>query len=87
LPSFQDAYNARFARPPANTHDAHRPLRPDHALDEIFRWKEQRKLTMNLTLHYRRKLYLLEETDASRRAAGDMVDVHEHEDGMASLPR
>jgi hypothetical protein len=85
LPSFQEDYNARFARPPANAHDAHRSLRPEHALDEIFRWKEQRKLTINLTLHYRRKLYLVDETDAARAAAGKMVDVHEHEDGSVTI--
>jgi hypothetical protein len=31
-------------------------------LDLIFTWREQRKVTSNLTLHYERKLYLLPNT-------------------------
>src|SRR5262249_28323753 len=81
LPEFAADYNSRFARPPANPHDAHRPLRAEHDLEEIFRWKERRKLTHNLTLHYRRSLYLIEESPTARRAAGKVVDVHEREDG------
>jgi hypothetical protein len=81
LSEFATDYDARFARPAANAHDAHRPLRPEDNLDDIFQWKEQRKLTTNLTLHYRRSLYLVKDTMAARSAAGKFVDVHEREDG------
>ncbi len=37
-------------------------VRPDEDLDSIFAWREQRKVTSNLTLHYERKLYLLPDT-------------------------
>ena len=79
------ATRRRFARPPANPHDAHRALRPDDDLEEIFRWKEQRKLTANLTIHYRRSLYLVEDTLVARAAAGKLVDVLEREDGTVIL--
>jgi transposase len=85
LPEFAADYDARFARLPANPHDAHRPLRPDDDLEEIFRWKEQRRLTTNLTIHYRRSLYLVEDTLAARAAAGKQVDVHEREDGTVLI--
>jgi hypothetical protein len=85
LPTFAAEYDARFGRPPANPHDAHRPLRPEHDLDEILRWKEQRKLTYNLTIHYRRTLYLVQDGEAARRAAGKVVDVHEREDGTVII--
>jgi hypothetical protein len=41
----------------------------DEDLDLIFSWREQRKLTSNLTLHYERKLYLLPDTPINRRYA------------------
>jgi hypothetical protein len=85
LAEFAADYDARFARPAANAHDAHRPLRPEDSLDEIFQWKEQRKLTTNLTLHYRRSLYLIKDTTAARSAAGKFVDVHERDDGSVVI--
>jgi hypothetical protein len=85
LPEFAGDYDTRFARPPANAHDAHRALRPDDDLEEIFRWKEQRKMTGNLTIHYRRSLYLVEDTLVARAAAGKLVDVLEREDGTVIL--
>jgi hypothetical protein len=85
LPSFAADYDARFARLPANPHDAHRPIRPDDNLEKIFRLKEQRKLTTNLTIHYRRSLYLVEDTLAARAAAGKLVDVYEREDGSVAI--
>jgi hypothetical protein len=85
LPQLAADYDARFARLPANPHDAHRPLRPDDDLQEIFGWKEQRKLTTNLTIHYRRSLYLVEDTLVARAAAGKQVDVHECDDGTVLI--
>ncbi len=85
LPEFAADYNARFARAPASSHDAHRPLRSDDDLEQIFRWKEQRKLTANLTIHYERSLYLVEDTRVARAAAGKLIDVHEREDGSVIL--
>jgi hypothetical protein len=84
-PKFAADYDTRFARPPANPHDAHRALRPDDDLEEIFRWKEQRKLTANLTIHYRRSLYLVQDTLVARAAAGKLVDVLERADGTVIL--
>jgi hypothetical protein len=52
--------NHRFAREPRSPHDAHRPVRADEDLDVIFTWPEERKLSKNLTLHYKRVTYLVE---------------------------
>jgi hypothetical protein len=70
MPTYVDHYNALFGKVPRNAHDAHRPVRPDEDLDSIFAWREQRKVTSNLTLHYERKLYLLADTPTNRRYAG-----------------
>jgi hypothetical protein len=45
-------YNARFAKPPANKKDLHRPLRAGDDLEDAFAWKEQRRLSQALTLQY-----------------------------------
>jgi hypothetical protein len=52
MPSFIAAYNKKFARAPLEQHNAHRPLRADEDLDFIFCWRELRKVTKALTLHY-----------------------------------
>ncbi|MCP4741103.1 MAG: ISNCY family transposase [Proteobacteria bacterium] len=78
-------YNRRFARAPRSEHDAHRPLRASDDLDRLFTWQETRKVSKNLTLNYKRVLYLLDETDAARSARGQRVGVEEHEDGAVSF--
>jgi hypothetical protein len=50
LPQFMADYNARFAKPPANAKDLHRPLRVNDDLDDAFAWKEERTLSRALTL-------------------------------------
>ena len=82
---FVEDYNRRFARPALNPHDAHRPLRPDEDLDRVFTWREQRKVTQALALHYNRALYLLDKTDAARDAIGKYIDVIEYEDGRVAF--
>src|SRR4051794_15500793 len=49
LPSFMADYNARFAKPPANGKDLHRPLREEDNLEDAFAWKEERTLSRALT--------------------------------------
>ena len=78
-------YNRRFARAPRSEHNAHRPLRTSDDLDRLFTLQESRKVSMNLTLNYKRTLYLLDETAAARAARGQRVGVEEHEDGAISF--
>ena len=47
----------------------------------MFTWQEKRKVTGSLTLHYKRVLYLLDDSDVARRAIGNYVDIRETEDG------
>ena len=66
MPRFINDYNRRFAKEPLNSHDAHRPVRDDEDLDSHFQWREPRKVTSRLTLHYERKLYMLADTAVNR---------------------
>jgi hypothetical protein len=85
MPAFIEAYNTRFAKVPRNGYDAHRALRTDEDLESIFAWRELRKVTQSLTLHYERKLYLLADTPEHRRLIGKYVDVFQYPDGRIEI--
>ena len=85
LPEFQADYNERFGREPRSSHDAHRPVRDDEDLDRIFTWQEERKLSRNLTLHYKRVIYLVEPGPETLLLAGQRCCIHEHEDGRIEV--
>jgi hypothetical protein len=85
MPTFIEAYNAKFAKVPRNPHDAHRPLRPEEDLDLILAWRELRKVSQNLLLHYERKLYVLVDTPDNRRLIGKYVEVFQYPDGRIEI--
>jgi homeodomain-containing protein len=82
LPTFMADYNRRFGRAPR---DAHRPLRGDEDLDHIFAWQEDRRMSSNLTVHFKRRAYLVTPTPETLPLAGKAVRVHEWEDGRVEL--
>lgn len=81
LPAFMARHNSRFAREPANDKDLHRPLAPRDDLTEAFTWRETRRITQALTLHYDRMVYVLDQTPAALAAATKMAEVVEYPDG------
>jgi transposase len=85
LPEFRADYNQRFGREPRSPHDVHRPLRDDEDLERIFTWQEERKLSKNLTFHYKRVTYLVEPSPETLALAGERCRVHEHEDGRIEV--
>lgn len=85
LPEFMADFNRRFAREPLNPHDAHRPLLPHDDLMRVFTWQEERRLTDNLTLHYKRVMYIIEPSAAADSARGKRVMVVESEDGSVRI--
>ena len=85
LPTFMANYNHRFAKPPAVAYDAHRPLRPEDDLTQLFTLQSTRRLSRQLTVHYKRDLYVLADTVATRRLRGATVEVREAEDGTVTL--
>ena len=84
-PEFIENYNKHFAKTPRSNHDAHRPVREDENLALIFTWQEDRKVSKNLTLHYKRDLYLIEPDPAAQRLRGKRCHVHEYADGHLEL--
>src|SRR6202022_4127129 len=79
-------YNARFAKPPANSKDLHRSLRAGDDLEDVFAWKEERTLSQALTLQYDKVLFILEPSDQARAAIGKRVTVVDYPDRRLSLP-
>jgi hypothetical protein len=79
------AYNARFAKPPRSTFDAHRPLRDDEDLDAILTWRVMRKFSDSLTLQNDRVIYRLDNTKANRRWIGRYLEVWEYPDGRIEI--
>jgi transposase len=85
VPAFIAAYNARFAKPPRSTFDAHRLLREDEDLDALLTWRELRRVTKSLTVQYDRVMYLLEDTVANRKLVHRYIDVWEYPDGRIEV--
>ncbi|MFC6144066.1 ISNCY family transposase [Paraburkholderia silvatlantica] len=84
-PSFMAAYNARFAKPPKSSFDAHRPLRDDENLDLLMTWRETRRVTKSLTVQYDRVMYLLDDTPENRKLIHRYIDVWEYPDGRIEI--
>jgi hypothetical protein len=76
-PSFMEDYNRRFKRPARGAHDAHRPRRGDEDLEHIFAWQDDRSMSGNLTVHCKRKAYLVEQTPEALALAGKTMRVYE----------
>src|SRR6266404_4945028 len=85
LPAFMADYNARFAKPPANSKDLHRPLRAGDDLEDAFAWKEERTLSQALTLQYDKVIFTLEPSELAKAAIGKRVTVVDYPDGRLSI--
>ena len=85
LPAYMARHNQRFAKPPFDARDLHRPLAPHDDLRREMVWREQRKITAALTLHYNKAVFILEPTELSRPLAGKRVDVCEYPDGRLEI--
>ena len=85
LPEFIGDYNQRFGREPMNPHDAHRPLQPADDLSRVFTWQEERTMTRNLVVHFRRVSYLVIPSPAALALAGHRVVVHEWASGQVDI--
>ena len=84
-PAFIADYNRRFAKPPRNDFDVHRPVWDDEDLDRVFSWRDLRKVSRALTLQYDKKMYLLADLPDIRRWIGKYIDVYEYPDGRIEI--
>jgi transposase len=84
-PHFIADFNGRFAKAPRRDFNVHRPLRADEDLELIFPWREQRKVSLSLTLNYAREIYMLADTAGNRRLIQRYIDVYEYPDGRIEV--
>ncbi len=86
LPAFMEKYNARFAKVPFDDRDVHRTLVIGHDdLDDAFAWKEERTVSVNLTLQYDQVLFILEPSGIARSLARKRVTVIDYPDGRLAI--
>ncbi|KAG0277226.1 hypothetical protein BGZ96_002952 [Linnemannia gamsii] len=85
VPHFIADFNARFAKPPKSDFNAHRPLREDENLDTILTWRQPRRVTRSLTVQYDRVVYLLDDSDETRKLIHQYIEVYEYPDGRIEL--
>src|SRR5947207_6217682 len=85
LPVFMADYNRRFATPARVAYDAHQPLLPSEDLTEIFTFQELRRITAQLTVNYKRGLYVLEDSVENRRLRRTTALVSEAADGTVTI--
>lgn len=86
LPEFIADYNARFATPPQQPQDAHRPLL--HSTEDlalILSVQHTRKLSKNLTFQFKNREYQLVGYGNGYRLRGALVTVCEASDGTVTL--
>jgi hypothetical protein len=74
-------YNRRFGKVPRHDFDVHRAVEHDEDLGLIFTVREKRKVSKSLTIQYDKMLYLIEDSELSRRAIGKYIDVYHYPDG------
>jgi hypothetical protein len=85
LPAFMADYNARFAKAPFSDKDLHRPLAGHDDLDDALAWKEDRSVSVNLTLQYDKVLFILEPNEITRSLARKRVTVIDYPDGRLAI--
>lgn len=85
LPSYMARHNARFARPPFDPRDLHRPLASHDDLEAEMVWREERTVTASLTLHYNKAMFILDPSAISTKLARKRVSVCEYPDGRVEI--
>jgi hypothetical protein len=85
LPSFMEDHNRRFAKPPKNDKNLHRPLATKENLTEILTTRYERTVSSDLTIHYDRMVLILEPSATSRPLAGKRVMIVNYPDGRFAI--
>ena len=85
VPVFMADFNANFAVVPRSSHDAHFPTLPTEDLDRIFTKQENRTLSKNLTLQYKKVIYQIQSKRPSYAMRRATVTVCENEKGEIEI--
>lgn len=78
-------HNARFAVEPANASNVHRPLLPDHDLDEILSQRTQRTVFQDFTVRFKNQFFQILEDQPVRVRPKDKILIELRLDGSTHL--
>ena len=81
LPGFIESYNSKFARAPAQALDLHRPLDGMSDLGDILCWRETRRVSQQLVVHYNRMKFTLHPSEITARLVGQEVEIYDFRTG------
>lgn len=77
LPGFIARHNLRFAHPPAQPENLHRPVNlPASRLADILCVRDQRQVGASLVVHYERRKFILDDSEHARSAIGRYVETY-----------
>jgi len=82
---FMADYNARFGVQPRSSHDAHRPLGTNLDLERVFTLQDERTLSKNLTLQYKKVVYQIQTSRPSYAMKNALVTVCEDDQGTIAI--
>jgi hypothetical protein len=87
LPCFIiEQFNQKFAKMAFNPKNLHRPITETaEELDDIFTWREPRRVTNSLTITYDKCVYLLENTEENQSLMGKYIEFLEYPDGTVAI--
>src|SRR4051812_7472304 len=85
LPGFIESYNGKFARPPAQALDLHRPLDGMNQLGDILCWRETRRVSRQLVVHDNQMKVTLHPTEITARLVGQEVEICDFPDGRLEI--
>ena len=86
LPCFIEQFNLKFAKMAFNPKNLHRSATETaEQLDDIFTWREPRRVTNSLTITYDKCVYLLESTEENQRLIGKYLEFLEYPDGTVAI--
>lgn len=74
LDEYRRMHNEKFARPPRSDIDAHRPA-PNLDLNTLVTYTVERKVFKSLTVSFNKIIFVLDDTEISRKAIGKRVTV------------
>ncbi len=86
LPCFIEQFNRKFAKMAINPKDLHRTVsKTADELNDIFTWREPRKVTNSLTITYDKCVYILKKTEENQRLIGKYIEFLEYPDGTVAI--
>jgi len=86
LPCFIQQFNCRFTKVAFNSKDLHRSLTETvQELDDIFTWREPRKVSKSLTITYDKYMYILKNIEENQKLVGKYVEFLEYPDDTVAI--